>query len=122
MHSLSTPVRIFVWLLFLGTAYQLIIQRLLEEWRVMRLQADLQDHVILCGYGHSGSIAAAELWRGWKSEQIVVVEGDRAPSAALRARIRRPAWQCVSEELLRMAGVERAHSLIVMSAAMIRLY
>ena len=44
-----TPVRIFVWLLFLGTAYQLIIQRLIEEWRVMRLQRELQEHVILCG-------------------------------------------------------------------------
>ena len=33
-----TPVRIFVWLIFLGTAYQLIIQRLIEEWRMLRLQ------------------------------------------------------------------------------------
>ena len=44
---------------FLGTAYQLVIQRLIEEWRMLRLQRELKDHVILCGYGHSGSIAAA---------------------------------------------------------------
>ena len=36
-----TPVRIFVWLIFLGTAYQLIIQRLIEEWRMLRLQREL---------------------------------------------------------------------------------
>jgi len=110
-----TPVRIFVWLLFLGTAYQLIIQRLLEEWRVMRLQADLQDHVVLCGYGHSGSIAAAELLvRGWKSEQIVVVEGDReAVGRAAERGFIGLHGNASSEELLRMAGIERAHSLIV---------
>ena len=73
-----TPVRIFVWLLFLGTAYQLIIQRLIEEWRIMRLQENLDDHVILCGFGHGGSIAADELLaRGWKAEHIVVVESNR---------------------------------------------
>src|SRR5512137_2261459 len=48
-----TPVRIFVWFIFLGTAYQLIIQRLIEEWRMTRLQEQLRDHVILCGFGHS---------------------------------------------------------------------
>ena len=26
-----TPIRVFVWLIFIGTAYQLLIQRLLEE-------------------------------------------------------------------------------------------
>ena len=110
-----TPVRIFVWLLFLGTAYQFIIQRLIEEWHVMRLQADLQDHVVLCGYGHSGSIAAAELrQRGWRPEQIVVVESDREEvgRAAERGFIGLHG-DAASEELLRMAGVERAHSVIV---------
>ena len=70
-----TPVRVFVWFIFIGTAYQLIIERLLEEWRMTRLQKELKGHVILCGYGHSGSIAAAELvQRGWSREQLVVIE------------------------------------------------
>ncbi len=73
-----TPVRVFVWLIFLGTAYQLIIQRLIEEWRMLRLQRELKDHVILCGYGHSGSIAAKELLlRGWAPDAIVVIDPDR---------------------------------------------
>ena len=72
-----TPVRIFVWLIFLGTAYQLVLQRLIEEWRMMRLQRELMDHVIICGYGHSGSIAATELvTRGWDREQIVVIDSN----------------------------------------------
>ena len=110
-----TPVRIFVWFIFLGTAYQLIIQRLIEEWRMTRLQRDLQDHVVLCGYGHSGSIAAGELLlRGWEPEHIVVVD-------SRREEVQRAADQgfvglhgdASSEELLRVAGVARAHSVIV---------
>jgi voltage-gated potassium channel len=110
-----TPVRIFVWFIFLGTAYQLIIQRLIEEWRMTRLQRDLQDHVVLCGYGHSGSIAAGELLlRGWEPDKIVVVD-------SRREEVQRAADQGLvgmhgdasSEELLRVAGVPRAHSVIV---------
>jgi voltage-gated potassium channel len=110
-----TPVRIFVWFIFLGTAYQLIIQRLIEEWRMTRLQRDLQDHVVLCGYGDSGSIAAGELLlRGWEPERIVVID-------SRRDEVQRAAEQgfiglhgnASSEELLRVAGVPRAHSVIV---------
>lgn len=69
-----TPVRIFVWLTFLGTAYQLVLQQFIEEWRMLRLQRELKDHVILCGYGHSGSIAASELLlRGRESDRIAVI-------------------------------------------------
>ena len=88
-----TPVRIFVWLIFIGTAYQLLIQRLLEEWRMTRLQRELEDHVIVCGYGHSGSIAAAELLqRGWSCERITVIDQDAdVLQRAAAARIHRPA-------------------------------
>jgi voltage-gated potassium channel len=110
-----TPVRIFVWLTFLGTAYQLIIQRLIEEWRMLRLQRELKDHVILCGYGHSGSIAAAELLlRGWEPDQIVVIDPDR--DEVTRAADRGFTGlhgNASSEEILRVAGVLRAHSVIV---------
>jgi voltage-gated potassium channel len=110
-----TPVRIFVWLIFLGTAYQLVLQRLVEEWRMLRLQRDLQDHVILCGYGHSGSIAASELkLRGWDEDQIVVIDPDReeVAKAAERGYVGLHG-DATHEEILRMAGVQRAKSLIV---------
>lgn len=110
-----TPVRIFVWLTFLGTAYQLIIQQLIEEWRMLRLQRELKDHVILCGYGHSGSIAASELLlRGWAPEQIAVIDTDR--DEVTRAAERGYTGlhgDASSEEILRVAGVQRAHSLLV---------
>jgi voltage-gated potassium channel len=110
-----TPVRIFVWFIFLGTAYQLIIQRLIEEWRMTRLQRDLHDHVVLCGYGHSGSIAADELLlRGWEPEQVVVIDSRReeVQRAAERGFVGLHG-NASSEELLRVAGAPRAHSVIV---------
>jgi voltage-gated potassium channel len=110
-----TPVRIFVWLVFLGTAYQLIIQRLIEEWRMTRLQNELRDHVVLCGFGHSGSIAAAELLlRGWQPDRIVVIDTDEVEvrHAAERGLIGLHG-DASSEELLKVAAVERAQSVIV---------
>ena len=110
-----TPVRVFVWLVFLGTAYQLIIQRLVEEWRMTRLQRELRGHVILCGYGDSGSIAAHELrQRGWDIDRIVVIDAD--PDAVQRAAERGAIGlhgNAASEELLKGAGIERAHAVIV---------
>jgi voltage-gated potassium channel len=110
-----TPVRIFVWFIFLGTAYELIIQRLIEEWRMTRLQRDLQDHVVLCGYGDSGSVAAGELLlRGWEPERIVVIDSDRDEVArAAEQGFIGLLGNASSEELLHVAGVERAHAVIV---------
>ena len=110
-----TPVRIFVWLIFLGTAYQLVLQRLIEEWRMLRLQRELKDHVILCGFGHSGSIAAHELLlRGWTADRLLIIDPDREEVAKAADRgfvgIHGDASK---EEILRIAGVQRAHSLIV---------
>lgn len=110
-----TPVRVFVWLIFLGTAYQLVLQRLIEEWRMLRLQAELKNHVILCGYGHSGSIAANELMlRGWQPDRILVVDQDREEvgKAADRGHVGIHG-DASREEILRMAGLQRAQSLIV---------
>jgi voltage-gated potassium channel len=110
-----TPVRLFVWLTFLGTAYQLVIQRLLEEWRMLRVQRELKDHVILCGYGHSGSIAASELLlRGWEPGQIAVIDPDaEAVARAAERGFIGLHGDASSEQILRVAGVQRARSVIV---------
>jgi voltage-gated potassium channel len=110
-----TPVRMFIWLIFLGTAYQLVLQRFVEEWRMLRLQRQLEGHVIICGYGHSGSIAAQELLlRGWDAEQVVVIDRDReeVAKAAERGLIGMHG-DAASEELLRMAGLGKARSLLI---------
>jgi len=73
-----TPIRLFIWLIFLGTAYQLVLQRLIEGFRMRRLQEKLEQHVIVCGYGHSGRCAAAELVaRGMDKHQVVIIDASR---------------------------------------------
>lgn len=69
-----TPMRLFVWLMFLGTAYELIFQRWIERWRMDRMQKKLAGHVIVCGYGHSGRYAASEL--ALRGHTVVVIDHD----------------------------------------------
>jgi voltage-gated potassium channel len=73
--ALVTPIRLLIWLIFLGTAYQLVLQRLIEDLRMRVLQARLQNHIIICGFGHAGRCAAAELTaRGFEKREILVVD------------------------------------------------
>jgi voltage-gated potassium channel len=74
-----TPIRLFIWLIFFGTAYQLVVQQWIEDFRMRRLQARLQQHVIVCGYSHSGRCAAAELVaRGQDPQKILIVDRSQA--------------------------------------------
>ena len=55
---LVTPIRTIIWFIFLGTAYEFVVQKIVEEFRMKRLQEELRGHVVVCGYGRSGRIAA----------------------------------------------------------------
>ena len=72
---LVTPIRIFVWLIFLGTAYQFLLRNVWEAWVMNRIQDRLHDHVIVAGFGTSGEETVRELIRrGIPPPQIVVVD------------------------------------------------
>jgi len=74
-----TPLRLVIWLVFLGTAYELVLQHWLENRRMNRIQQSLKSHLIICGYGHSGQSAAQEaVARGTPASQILVMERDEA--------------------------------------------
>jgi len=79
-----TPVRLFVWIIFLGTAYQFVAQKIIEEFRMRLRQSQLTGHVVICGYGLSGRSAAAELLRRGESPAHIVVI-DRSEDALLEA-------------------------------------
>ncbi|WP_288458128.1 potassium channel family protein [uncultured Sphingomonas sp.] len=77
-----TPIRLFVWLIFLGTAYDFLLRNVWQRWRMSVIQKQLRDHVVIAGFGNSGSEAASELIRrGAHPDTIVVIDED---SAALR--------------------------------------
>src|SRR3546814_2565494 len=73
-----TPIRIAVLFIFIGTAYQFVLKRSWEKWRMARIQAKLTDHIVVLGFGISGSEAVRELIaRGPEPEQIVVIDPAR---------------------------------------------
>ncbi|MFW5634974.1 MAG: potassium channel family protein [Erythrobacter sp.] len=70
-----TPVRFAVLFIFVGTAYNFIIKRSWEKWRMARIQEQLSGHVVVLGYGVSGSQSVEELIaRDIPADQIVVVD------------------------------------------------
>jgi voltage-gated potassium channel len=72
---LVTPIRIFVVLIFVGTAYNFVFKKTWDKWRMKLIQSNLQDHIVIAGFGTSGEEAAAELIaRGTKPEKIVVID------------------------------------------------
>jgi voltage-gated potassium channel len=72
-----TPIRVLVLFIFIGAAYTYVIKRGWEKWRMARIQHKLADHIVVLGYGISGSEAVAELIaRGTDPHCIVVMDTD----------------------------------------------
>lgn len=72
-----TPIRVFVVLIFLGSAYNFVIKRTWEKWRMGKIQKTLEDHIVVCGFGETGSEAVHELiQRGVNPRSIVIIDRD----------------------------------------------
>ena len=70
-----TPIRIFFVLIFLGTAYQFVLRRTWDKWVMAQIQKRLSDHVVVAGFGVTGSETVAELIaRGTDPGCIVVID------------------------------------------------
>jgi voltage-gated potassium channel len=70
-----TPIRFAVIFIFVGTAYNFVIRRSWEKWRMKRIQQRLEGHIVVLGYGVSGAEAVDELIeRGTDPARIVVVD------------------------------------------------
>ena len=81
-----TPIRFAVFFIFVGTAYNFIIKRSWEKWRMARIQEQLSDHIVVLGYGISGSESVAELIeRGTDPSCIVVIDPSEERLAAAEA-------------------------------------
>ncbi|BBD98169.1 potassium transporter TrkA [Sphingobium amiense] len=110
-----TPIRLFVWIIFLGTAYNLFFRNILYRWRMARIQADLHNHIVVTGFGTSGEEAVNELLaRGTDPREIVVIDGSEA------ALVRAEALGCnilcgdsTRDRTLKDVAIHRARSMIV---------
>lgn len=110
-----TPVRVAVWLLFLGTAYQLVMRQYLEGYRMAQVQATLTDHTLICGFGYTGWSAAKELLaKGVPPERIVAIDPkeDRI-RAALELGLIAFRGDAAQEATLKDAMIQRARAVII---------
>lgn len=72
-----TPIRIFVVLVFIGTAYSFVFRRTLDRWIMAHIQRNLRSHIVVAGFGTTGSEAVDELIaRGTDPSCIVVIDRD----------------------------------------------
>ena len=70
-----TPIRVFFVLIFIGTAYQFVFRRTWDKWHMARIQQKLSNHIIVSGFGTTGSEAVDELIaRGCDPSEIVVID------------------------------------------------
>lgn len=112
-----TPIRLFVWLIFLGTAYDFLLKRVWENWKMRVIQRHLHNHVVVAGYGTSGAEAVQELVRRGADAANIVVIDDRAAATAAAEEI---GVAVIEGDATRNATLEAVHvaraSAIIVSA------
>lgn len=112
---LVTPIRIFVWFIFLGTAYEFVFQRIMEDLRMNALRDSLTDHIIVCGFGYAGHIAAREIAvREGGAERVVAIDlrPERLEDAAAAGYVGLRG-DATSEAIMREAGAQKARAILV---------
>lgn len=114
---LLTPARIFILLLFVGTAYELtqLRARYGEEYRMQQLRERLRGHTVVCGFGVKGRAIVSELLaHGQRPQDIVVIDpvAEAVEEAAARGFVALRG-DASTEAILRVAIVERAASVLV---------
>jgi len=110
-----TPIRFAVIFIFVGTAYNFIIKHSWERWRMARIQERLRGHIVVLGYGVSGSEAVDELIeRGTNPQGIVVID----PSSARLALAEEAGCNVLEgdasrDETLQAVRIDRAKTVLV---------
>jgi voltage-gated potassium channel len=130
IKTLSPPGRIFTVFLIAGgvgivayastTAVQLLVsgelQKELLTRRRRRMLEKLQKHDVICGFGRMGQHVADELHRRGRS--FVVIDNDEKQVEKCRQKgYHAVLGNAVNEEILLLAGIERAKSLITVVKA-----
>ncbi|WP_228242836.1 TrkA family potassium uptake protein [Porphyrobacter sp. GA68] len=110
-----TPIRFAVFFIFVGTAYNFIIRRSWEKWRMARIQEQLEDHIVVLGYGVSGSQAVEELIeRGVEARCIVVIDpGEDRLAEAERLGCNVMLGDASRDDTLRAVRIDTARNVLV---------
>ncbi|MEL6238102.1 MAG: potassium channel family protein [Pseudomonadota bacterium] len=110
-----TPIRFMVFFIFVGTAYNFIIKQSWEKWRMARIQDKLTDHVVVLGFGVSGSQSVEELiQRGTDASKIVVVDpSEERLAQAEKMGVVVLAGDASRDDILKAVRIETASSVLV---------
>jgi len=110
-----TPIRFLVFFIFVGTAYNFIIKRSWEKWRMARIQEKLTDHVVVLGFGVSGSQSVEELiQRGTDASKIVVVDpSEERLESAEKLGVAVLAGDASRDDILKAVRIDTANSVLV---------
>ncbi|MCL4216124.1 MAG: NAD-binding protein, partial [Candidatus Hydrogenedentes bacterium] len=110
-----TPIRFIVILIFVGTAYQLALKRLQEEYRMKRVVSKLTGHIVVCGFGTTGRAVVQELLlQGEIARQIVVIDEDeKRLAAATQLGVIGVLGDASQETVLKSVAIERAEHVII---------
>jgi voltage-gated potassium channel len=110
-----TPIRIFFILILAGTAYTFVIKRTWHRFLMRRIQENLCDHIIVAGYGTSGTQTVDELIaRGSDPARIVVVDPNGA--ALIRAEDQGCAAMqadATKDETLKAVRIDQARAMMI---------
>lgn len=110
-----TPIRILVWIMMIGTAYQLVMQNQWEDFKVNRILKKMKDHIIIVGYGSTGVATLKEL-RLYKfpENKLVVIDNMEQPlGTAADVGAIGVLGDASSEDTLLQAGIKGASIIIV---------
>lgn len=110
-----TPLRVLFLIVLVGTTLEVLTERSRQALRIQRWRSKVRDHVVVVGYGTKGrSAVAALLGDGAPPESIVVVDTDEPSlAAAERLGLVRVHGSGTRSDVLRLAGVSRARSVII---------
>src|SRR5215211_853560 len=110
-----TPLRVLFLIVLVGTTLEVLTERSRQALRIQRWRSRVSDHVVVVGYGTKGrSAVAALLGDGVSPDAIVVVDGDPGSlDAASSQGLVTVHGSGTQSEVLRLAGVQRARSVIV---------
>jgi voltage-gated potassium channel len=110
-----TPLRIAFLVLLIGTTLEVLATQGREVFRTARWRKNMEDHVVVIGYGTKGRSAVDTLVNnGVSKDKLVIVD----PSSTALGEAHAGGFAVVTgdasrREVLRRAGVERARQVII---------
>lgn len=109
-----TPVRVLFIVLLVGTTLQVLAEQSRFQLRLRRWQRDLEDHVVVCGYGVKGRAALDYILNHDENlEAVVIDEDDSALEEANQINITGINGKSFDTGILAAAKVETARIVIV---------